>query len=502
MSDLALSRNHRYQLLVIVCLACIMVPLLFTGPALSIPALAQDLGKDQATLSWIVNAFGVAFSSCVLAAGALSDQYGRKKCALFGLLLFILTSLAMSMASDIGFLIFCRAVQGIGGAFLITAASALLAQEFEGYERIKAFSFLGTSFGVGLAFGPMLAGYMITHFGWRSLYLVMAILAGAIFYPGLRIMRDSKDINAKGIDWTGLCLFVATLIAFTVGLVKGPMQGWASLSVMTLLISAGVLFCLFVYIELHKNNPMLDLSLFKFPRFVGVQILPLATGFSFVVFLVYLPIWFITIQGRDPLTAGLAILPLTAPTLIVPLIAGRLTQYFSAGTLSGIGFILVALGEIGLLRMTPHDSLWAMSLPMLMIGVGNGLPWGLMDGLSVGVLPKERAGMASGIFTTMRVTGESVAITAMGAALMSLSMTYLGTLSQNTQITLPQSAIVLMNNMNEVMTGQVPMAANIISLMAQAYTQAMHHVLVVLVILTLLAAVVCFSMLRKPVRES
>lgn len=121
----------------------------------------------------------------------------------------------------------------------------------------------------------------------------------------------------------------------------------------------------------------------------------MATGFSFVALIVYLPIWFIAVQGRDEFAAGLAILPLTSPMLIVPLIAGRLARWVSPGLLSGIGFIIAAIGSLLLMRMSPAGGVWPMVVPMLLIGIGNDLPWGLMDALSVSVVPKERAGMAA-----------------------------------------------------------------------------------------------------------
>lgn len=111
----------------------------------------------------------------------------------------------------------------------------------------------------------------------------------------------------------------------------------------------------------------------------------------------------------------------TAAMLVVPMLGGRVGQHVSPGLLSGIGFLISALGTWLLMRLSPDGSLWSMTIPMFLVGIGNGLPWGLMDALSVSVVPKERAGMAAGIFTTMRVAGEAIAIAVIGAVLVGLT---------------------------------------------------------------------------------
>jgi len=153
------------QLLILlaVCLAALVLPLSFSGGAVATPAIGRDLGGDATSLTWITNAFMLSFGSLLMAAGALADQFGRKRLFIFGLAGFIATSLAMSLAPSVLVLDLLRALQGIAAAASLSSGSAALAQEFDGHARIRAFSMLGTSFGIGLAFGPLLAGALITH---------------------------------------------------------------------------------------------------------------------------------------------------------------------------------------------------------------------------------------------------------------------------------------------------------------------------------------------------
>lgn len=496
------ATGDRLKVLAAICACAIIIPLVFTGPAIATPAVGRDLGGDQSTLSWIVNAYAIAFGGCVMAAGAIGDQIGRKRCFVAGLWIFVVTSLLIGLTPNLLLLNLLRAVEGIGGALVLTSAASLLAQEFEGAERTRAFSLLGTAFGLGLAFGPMASGLLIEHLGWRALYFAIALIAVLILLLGTRRIKESCDPQAQGIDWPGTVLFTCALVSLTFGIVRGPQDGWTSLRVMALLGSSVLLLGAFVAVELRRPHPMLELSLFRYPRFIGVQLLPVATGFSFVALIVYLPIWFIAVQGRDAFTAGLAILPLTAPMLVVPLLAGRMARYSSPGMLSGIGLLVAALGAWLLMRISASDGLWSMAIPMLLIGIGNGVPWGLMDALSVSVVPKERAGMAAGIFTTMRVAGEAIAIATIGAALVSLTAGNLDAAAQALQLSLPQSSVVIANQIGaSALHGATEHVAGVdpgivTGLAQQAYTAALRTVSGVLAVLAILTAGVCMLTLR------
>lgn len=206
---------------------------------------------------------------------------------------------------------------------------------------------------------------------------------------------------------------------------QAPEDGWGSPLVVTLLVLSAVMLVAFVVVETHVNRPMLDLSLFRYPRFVGVQILPVGTCYCYIVLIVLLPLRFIGAEGLDEMHAGLLMIALSAPMLVVPMLVASLTRWLSAGVLSGIGFLIAAIGLYWLSLADFSASGRALVMPMLVIGIGAGMPWGLMDGLSVGVVPKERAGMASGIFSTTRVAGEGIALaiaTAILAALVHTSL--------------------------------------------------------------------------------
>lgn len=402
-----------------VCLAALILPLSFSAGAVATPAIGRELGGSPEALTWITNGFMLTFGSLLMAAGTLADRYGRRLVFTLGVAIVTGFSLALGLAPSVWSIDLLRAGQGVGAAAALAGGTAALAQEFEGHARTRAFSLLGTTFGVGLAFGPVVTGFLIAGAGWRSIFLVGALVGATALVLGPPRMRETCDPAARSLDWLGTVSFTAMLTALTVAVIEAPGLGWGSPVPCLLLAVAALLLIAFVAIESRAARPMLDLGLFRYRRFVGVQMLPVATCACFVVLLVILPLRFIGLEGRSEREAGLLMLALSAPMLVVPMAAAALARRVPPGLLSGLGLLVAASGLVWL-GFTEIGSR-AVLAPMLLIGLGSGLPWGLMDGLSVAVVPRARAGMAAGIFGTVRVAGEGVALALAGAALAGLA---------------------------------------------------------------------------------
>jgi MFS family permease len=414
------TRGGSYFVAGAVYLAALVLPLSFTGGAVATSAIARDIGGSPAALGWITNAFMLSFGSLLMTAGMLADTYGRKRVFTLGVALFVLVSFGLCAISELVWLDILRAVQGVGAAAAMAGGAAALAQEFEGKARAHAFSLLGTTFGVGLAFGPVVAGMLANHYGWRAIFLSSAFIGTVALVTGIPRMRESRDPNATGLDWMGGITFTGMLALLTWAIMQAPQSGWSDPAVIGPMTGAAVLLAFFIALELRIDRPMLDLSLFRYPRFVGVQVLPIATCYCFVVLLVLLPMQFIGIDGYGEIKAGLMMVALSAPLLVVPSLATLLSRWLPAALLCSVGLLIAAAGLMLLSHVVSQHDLWAVVASMLVIGLGTGLPWGLMDGLSISVVPTERAGMATGIFSTTRVAGEGLGIAIVGAVLATL----------------------------------------------------------------------------------
>jgi MFS family permease len=412
----AIRREARLALLA-VCLAAAAMPMTFTGTAVALPAVTRALAGSPVAMAWATNAFMLTFGCALMVAGALADAYGRRRVFLTGTIGFAITSLALAVAPNILAFDLLRAGQGLAAAACYAGGSAALAQLFDGSARLRAFSLVGTSFGIGLSLGPVTSGAMIEIFGWRSIFLVVATFASLAFLLGRITLDESRDPASRGIDWRGALSFTAMLALLTTGMLLVPARGWQDGLVLGLLAAAALSLALFIRTERRVPRPMLDLSLFRYPRFVGVQLLAAAPAYGFVVLLVLLPLRFMGVERMSAATAGGLMIAMSAPLLVLPIAAGILTRWVRPATVCGAGLLVSAAGLLWL-ALTPIDApVLAPALPMVLIGVGIGLPWGLMDGLAVSVVPKERAGMATGIFSTVRVAGEGVALAMVGALL-------------------------------------------------------------------------------------
>ncbi|MFM4994816.1 MFS transporter [Aeromonas sanarellii] len=477
-------RHHQASLLAAICLAALILPLSFTGGTVATPMIGRDLGGSPQALNWITNAFMLSFGSLLMTAGALADTFGRKRVFASGVLAFVIISIVIAWAPSILWLDVLRAAQGIAAAAALAGGSAALAQAFDGMARTRAFSLLGTSFGVGLAFGPLLAGMLIEHLGWRSVFFSSACVGALALLLGVPRMLESRDPDAAVFDWAGAVSFTDALGLFTWGALQLPASGWGSWQAWGLLLGAALSLGIFLGVERRAARPMLDLSLFRYPRFLGVQMLPVATCYCYVVLLVLLPLRLIGIEGKSEVSAGMSMIALSIPMLIVPSLAASLTRWASAGKISALGLFVAAAGLFWLGKITPSDPHTSLLGPLLVIGIGTGLPWGLMDGLAVSVVPKERAGMATGIFSTTRVAGEGVAIAIVGA-LVTLFI----------QMHLPQgSAAATIETARQLAMGNVAAASQVSNESAQAliraYGDAFQWLIYVLMLVTVGSGVV------------
>jgi MFS family permease len=474
-----------------VCLPGVCMSISLTGTAVVLPLIGRDFEGSAFALNWATNAFMLAFGSTLMAAGAAADAHGRKTIFLGGVLLYALTSALLMAAPSLLAFDILRALQGLAAAASLSGGLAVLAQRFSGRFRMRAFSLVGVSFGLGIALGPVAAGLLAGSFGWRSVFALTLVLTGTAAILAAVVVQNSRDPGARGIDWAGSICFTAMLSLFTVGLLLMPDRGWDAI-VVSALIGAAVLMAAFVWIETRSSRPMLDLSLFRLPRFVGVQLLAMAPAYSFVVLLVLLPIRFVGIDGMDPAHAGIMMLFIALPLLVLPVLAGYTARWISVGTICAVGLTVTAAGIVWIGHLAVGLPSSAYIAPLLVIGAGISLPWGLMDGLAVSVVPNERAGMAAGVFSTMRVAGESVALAVVSALFPALI-----------SIRLAESPTAATRDAAQrLATGDLAEALRLLPHAVQAelvstYSHAFGLLLNVLAAISLLIAAIVFAFLRK-----
>ncbi|CAB3958041.1 MFS transporter [Achromobacter ruhlandii] len=484
---------NRWLQLLAACLTAVLIPLCFTGPAVVLPSISQALGGTPVQLNWILNGYILAYGSVIMVSGSLTDLYGPRRVWLGGLAWFCAFTFPIAWAPSAGWIDFLRLMQGVGGAAAFAAAMSSLAPLFHGAARARAFSLLGTTFGIGLSFGPLVSGWLVQTAGWRWVFHG----TGLVGLLGLALVAASVRATAGAaggrFDWRGALSFTGVLGLFTYGMLLAPENGWRDAAVAGSLLASALLGIAFIVTEMRASHPMLDLSLFRSARFVGVQALAASPAFLFIALIAILPGRFIGIDGHSALRAGQLMMGLATPLLVVPFLAALLTRRFSPAALSSTGLVLAAAGLAWLARDLGGDAgrLW---LPMSLIGIG--LPWGLMDAMAVSVVPPERVGMATGIFNTVRVSADGVAIAVISALLATLIHAQAATALADAG---PQA---LLQAANRAALGQLDEAARLLpgagDLLHQAYEMAFGQVLYALAGFALALAVLVYALLARP----
>src|SRR3954462_4832920 len=247
LSSRSRTMNVKRGTLAVVCLATAVLMLDIAVVNTALPHIASDLNASLSGIQWVVDAYTLALASVVLTAGSVADRIGRKKVFSTVLVLFTVSSIAAGMAGSIEVLDVSRGVQGIGGALMFATSLSLLAQAFpEPQERVKALAAYGASIGAAFAFGPLVGGALTSGFGWEAVFFVNVPLGIIGIFLTARYVRESRDENARGLDWWGQITLSGALFLLVLGLLRGNEDGWSSAPIVAEFSAAAVLFAAFI----------------------------------------------------------------------------------------------------------------------------------------------------------------------------------------------------------------------------------------------------------------
>ena len=409
--------ERKWWTLLAVCVATFMLLVDVTIVNVALPSIERELHAGLTKLQWVIDAYTLVLSALILTAGALADRVGRRLVFALGVAAFTIASLLCGLAPTATLLDVARGLQGIGGAAMFATSLALIGQEFRGREFRTAIAAWGSTVGAAVAAGPLIGGALTEGLGWEWIFFVNVPFGALALGLALRQMREFRDPEAQGIDPAGLAAFSAAFGLLVFGLLRGNDEGWGSTLIVCSLAGSALLFAAFVAIERRQERPMLDLSLFRRPAFVGVSAGTLAVGAGMFSLLVYVSIYFQNVLGYSALQAGLRFLPLTLLIFVVPIATRPLADRVPPRIMLGGGLALVALGVL-LMHGLRSDSRWTELLPgMFASGVGVGLANPAIGTTALGVVEPARSGMASGFSNTCRIGGVAIGVAALGAIL-------------------------------------------------------------------------------------
>jgi EmrB/QacA subfamily drug resistance transporter len=424
------SVPSRFGLLLTASLISSLIMLDSNIVAVSLPAIGRSLGASFTDIQWVISAYILTYAALLLAAGNFADLRGRRQAMVLGLVIFAIASGACGLATSVALLNLARAAQGVGGALLLTASLAIISNAFKGAERTHAFAFWGASLGIALAVGPIAGGTITDFFGWRWVFLVNLPACVGLIIATYRVIDESRDPNAKKLDFPGIVTFSIGLGLLIWGLIDGNDAGWGSTSILLRLAAALVLFVVFVVVELRQQRPMVDFGLFRRRTFTGAILAMIGYGASAQVMVFFLPLFLQNAYGFAPLFAGIAMIPFALPMVLAPRITAKLAAHFSGRALLTAGLAISLVGNILFWIIARSDLPYPFfAFGMFISGCGAGLLNGQTVKVLQGAVPEDRAGMASGLASTTRFIGILVSVALLGAVLSTVTRAAFGAAS-------------------------------------------------------------------------
>jgi EmrB/QacA subfamily drug resistance transporter len=417
--------EKKWWTLIAVCAGMFMLLLDVTIVIVAQPAIQSGLHASFSDVQWTLDAYALTLAALLLTSGSLADRYGRKRLFVIGLTIFTLGSLLCGVAVNPLMLIASRSGQGVGGAMMFATSLALLGQSFRGRERGVAFGVWGGVVGIASALGPVLGGIITTEWNWRGIFLVNVPIG--VFALAVTVWRtdESRSPDPGRPDWAGFILFTGGLVSLVYGLIRAGESTWSNAGVIGCLAGGVVLLAAFVVTESRVANPMFDLSLLRVPTFSGGAIAAFAMNGSLYAILLYFVIYLQDVLGYSALGAGLRLAILSLAQLVTSVIAGRLSERVPTRWLIGPGLLLVGIGLIVMSGLNGASS-WTHLVPgFIVAGFGGGLVNPPLASTAIGVVPPQKAGMASGVNTTFRQVGIATGIAALGSIFTSAIQSHL-----------------------------------------------------------------------------
>lgn len=403
-------------ILLAVGLAQVLVTLDYFSLTVALPQMARDLDVTTTNLQWAMTGYLLSFAALLVAGGRIGDILGRRRTLLVGVVLFGLASLACGLAVDETTVVAARVVQGVGAALLFPTSMAIVSQTFDEDTRPRAIGIVVAVSTLGTALGPLVGGVLTDALDWRWVFLInvpFSILATAMI---LRFVPESRDETApRHVDVPGILALAVGVVALTLAIDQGPswVEGDVAALVACLAVCAAALVA-FVVIELRVANPLVDLPTFRAPAFVMVTLSGCLSNFLWGLSVFVATLWLQEVKDLSPLESGLAFLAMSAGVAAAGPLSGRLVERFDVGLLMAVASLL---GAVAAFAISFIDELPVWLPVFLVLGLGVGTNYALVNQGTLAAVPRRQAGAASGIALTTIVIAAALA-TVIGATLL------------------------------------------------------------------------------------
>lgn len=400
--------NKKKVILLIVLLSYFVTAIDSSIVFTSLEKMTTDLQLNQITLSWVQNAYTLAFGGFILLGGRLSDVFGRKKVLNIALVLFGGSSAVAGASFSANIMIIARFIQGIGASILAPTSLALLMDTFEGKERVKAVAWYSSVSGLGSCIGLILGGLLASFTSWRDGFYINVPLTIFMLILSIRTL-DKKQTEKGHFDIAGTVFSILGIFAFVYAI------NGANLPILWIIVSA-VLLVIFVFIEHKSEVPIMPLELFKDKTRVGAYIVRTIYMCAMLGFWFYLSECLQKVFQYSPIMTGIAFFPMTISMFVSAVYVPNLISRYGNKKILLLGNFFLISGFIWALFITENSEyLIGIALPLILLGFGQGFSMSPLTNLGIHNTKSEISGSASGLVNVAHQIGGSIGLSIMVA---------------------------------------------------------------------------------------
>ena len=401
--------------LLALCLGYFMTILDVTIVNVALVDIKEHLSANVTGLQWIVDGYALVFASLLLTGGALGDRRGSRTIFLVGFALFTLTSTLCSLAPTLLVLQIARAFQGLGAALLVPNSLALLNTIYtDARQRTQAIGIWAAVASIGALSGPLLGGFLVNAFGWRSIFLINLPIGILGFLLTLHSIAPSMPQGGRSLDLPGQGASILTLGMVTFALIEGNSLGNISPLILSAYAGSILFFLILLWREKTTSHPMLPLKLFQERTFSATNVVALCQTFTFTGFIFVISLFLQEVQHYPPLLGGLALLPSFGCALLASSLSGTLMARIGAKRVMVMGLILSALACFGMVLVTTQTSYGLLACIIAVLGGGLALILPSMTEAVLSHVPGTQSGIASGMLNVSRQVGGVIGVAILG----------------------------------------------------------------------------------------
>jgi DHA2 family multidrug resistance protein len=404
---------NKWLIALAVMMAAVMEVLDMTIANVALDHIRGSLSAGVDEAAWVLTSYIITNAVVLPLTGWLGGYFGRKRFFLFCVVSFTVTSLLCGAAPNLELLIIARVLQGACGGALMPMSQAILLETFPPREHAKAMAVWGLGMMLGPILGPILGGWITDNYSWRWIFYINAPFGLLAFFLVSTILEDPHYVKReiKRIDWWGLSYLVMGVGCGQIVLDTGERADWfASDSIVLLTGISLISLALFVWQELRTKEPIVDLHVFKSRTFTVGTVFTTTIMFALYGTMVLTPLYCQLLAGYTPFLAGKVLAFQYIGTLMSILLAGRLFNRLDPRLLVFLGCWLGGYGAWDMTSFSPHTDYWGIAWPGFFRGMGSGLIFMPLTTLSLGAVPREHMGTASGLFNMVRTIGGGVGI--------------------------------------------------------------------------------------------